>query len=222
MFVLQADDIALAVKLIDAQFPPYEQVIPKDHEKAITVAAPGVHRRAPPRAADVVGDPRREGRRSRRASCPSTSDNPDLGEAKEEIEADYNGDADRDWLQPAVLRRAARPDGDDQVRLELGGELDPGVSGRPTAATTSASSCRCASEPHRPYARAGPASESLAREGTRAALQTCARRGGATSSPATRVNVCSFGDNGQGKTNLLEAVYAWRRCARSAPATPTS
>src|ERR1700742_2797175 len=34
---LVADDVAIAVKLIDAQFPPYEQVIPKDHKKIITI-----------------------------------------------------------------------------------------------------------------------------------------------------------------------------------------
>src|SRR6478752_3891046 len=36
LFLVQ-EDIAIAVKLIDAQFPPYEQVIPKDHKKIITV-----------------------------------------------------------------------------------------------------------------------------------------------------------------------------------------
>jgi len=34
---LVQDDIAIAVKLLDAQFPPYEQVIPKEHKKLITV-----------------------------------------------------------------------------------------------------------------------------------------------------------------------------------------
>src|ERR1700693_3899181 len=36
LFLVQ-DDIAIAVKLIAGQFPPYEQVIPKDHKKIITV-----------------------------------------------------------------------------------------------------------------------------------------------------------------------------------------
>ena len=36
LFLVQ-EDIAIAVKLIDATFPPYEQVIPKDHKKVITV-----------------------------------------------------------------------------------------------------------------------------------------------------------------------------------------
>src|SRR5207249_6543786 len=36
LFLVQ-EDIAPAIKLIDAQFPPYEQVIPKDHKRIITV-----------------------------------------------------------------------------------------------------------------------------------------------------------------------------------------
>ena len=40
-----------------------------------------------------------------------TSDNPDLGEVREELDAEYNGDADRDRLQPEVRRRVARSDG---------------------------------------------------------------------------------------------------------------
>lgn len=34
---LVSDDVALAVKLIDAQFPPYEAVISKDHKKVVIV-----------------------------------------------------------------------------------------------------------------------------------------------------------------------------------------
>src|SRR4029079_10075877 len=36
-FVLKADDVSLCVKLIDGQFPPYDQVIPKDNERAFPV-----------------------------------------------------------------------------------------------------------------------------------------------------------------------------------------
>jgi DNA polymerase III sliding clamp (beta) subunit (PCNA family) len=31
--------LAIAVKLIDAQFPPYDQVIPREHKKIITVGS---------------------------------------------------------------------------------------------------------------------------------------------------------------------------------------
>src|SRR3954467_10304935 len=34
-FILKADDVSLSVKLIEGQFPPYDQVIPKDNDHAI-------------------------------------------------------------------------------------------------------------------------------------------------------------------------------------------
>src|SRR5262247_941626 len=37
-FVLKADDVGISVKLIDGQFPPYDQVIPKDNERAVVVS----------------------------------------------------------------------------------------------------------------------------------------------------------------------------------------
>src|SRR5215831_1514016 len=37
-FVLKADDVGISVKLIEGQFPPYDQVIPKDNERAFTVS----------------------------------------------------------------------------------------------------------------------------------------------------------------------------------------
>ena len=74
-----------------------------------------------------------------------------------------------------------------------------GSSSRPAATRISASSCRCASE--------------LAARSHRA-LDARAFRNLAPVSlePRERFNVF-VGDNGQGKTNLLEAIYASRRCA---------
>src|SRR6516165_4355779 len=37
-FVLKADDVGISVKLIDGQFPPYDQVIPKDNDRALVLS----------------------------------------------------------------------------------------------------------------------------------------------------------------------------------------
>src|SRR5262245_8596305 len=39
-FVLKADDVGISVKLIEGQFPPYDQVIPKDNDKALVLSRP--------------------------------------------------------------------------------------------------------------------------------------------------------------------------------------
>ena len=60
---------ALSVKLIDAQFPPYEQVIPKENDKVGDRAAPGLPRGAQAHQHHVVGqDLGHQARASPRAS----------------------------------------------------------------------------------------------------------------------------------------------------------
>ena len=115
------------MKLIDAQFPPYEQVIPKDHKKVITVDR--VRFIDALRRAQLMSSETRGVKvAATKDGITITSDNPDLGEVREELDAEYNGDADRDRVQPEVRRRAARPDGDaTRSRIALGGELDPGL-----------------------------------------------------------------------------------------------
>src|SRR5262249_1950852 len=79
---LRAGEVALAVKLIDAQFPPYEAVIPKNNEKVLEVSRPllaDALKRAQLMSSETRG--------VRLSLAPGTlrvaSDNPDLGEVKE-------------------------------------------------------------------------------------------------------------------------------------------
>src|SRR4029079_12861144 len=84
------EDIALAVKLIDAQFPPYEQVIPKEHNKVITVDRARLID-ALRRAQLMSSETRGVKISATKEGIPVASDNPDLGEVREELDADYNG-----------------------------------------------------------------------------------------------------------------------------------
>jgi DNA polymerase-3 subunit beta len=56
-----------------------------------------------------------------------TSDNPDLGEVREELEADYGGDAIAIGFNPKYIIELLGQMGTDQISLALGGELDPGL-----------------------------------------------------------------------------------------------
>ena len=120
------EDIALAVKLIDAQFPPYEQVIPKEHNKVITVDRARLIdslRRAQLMSSETRGvkiSATKEG-------ITVASDNPDLGEVREELDADYNGDAISIGFNPKYVVELLGQMASDQVTVKLGGELDPGL-----------------------------------------------------------------------------------------------
>ncbi len=56
-----------------------------------------------------------------------TSDNPDLGEVREELEAEYSGEPIAIGFNPKYVVELLGQMGADQVTLSLGGELDPGL-----------------------------------------------------------------------------------------------
>src|SRR5262249_2740113 len=125
LFLVQ-DDIALAVKLIDAQFPPYEQVIPKEHKKIITIDRMRFID-ALKRAQLMSSETRGVKVAASKEGITITSDNPDLGEVREELDADYSGEAIAIGFNPKYIVELLGQMASDQVTLALGGELDPGL-----------------------------------------------------------------------------------------------
>jgi DNA polymerase-3 subunit beta len=125
LFIVQ-EDIALAVKLIDAQFPPYDQVIPKEHKKVITVDRvrfiDGLRR-----AQLMSSETRGVKVAATKEGITITSDNPDLGEVREELDADYSGEPIAIGFNPKYVVELLGQMGSDQVTLKLGNELDPGL-----------------------------------------------------------------------------------------------
>ncbi len=125
LFLVQ-DDIALAVKLIDAAFPPYEQVIPKDHKRVITVDR-GRFIEAMKRAQLMSSETRGVKVAATREGITITSDNPDVGEVREELDAEYDGEAIAIGFNPKYVVELLGQMSSDQITLTLGGELDPGL-----------------------------------------------------------------------------------------------
>jgi DNA polymerase-3 subunit beta len=125
VFLVQ-DDIAIAVKLIDAQFPPYDQVIPRDHKKIITVDRLRLID-ALRRAQLMSSETRGVKVAATKDGVTVTSDNPDLGEVREELEAEYNSDPIAIGFNPKYVVELLTQMTSDQVTVALGGELDPGL-----------------------------------------------------------------------------------------------
>src|SRR3984885_4474594 len=125
LFLVQ-EDLAIAVKLIDAQFPPYEQVIPKDHKKVITIDRVRFIE-AMRRAQLMSSETRGVKVAASKEGITIASDNPDLGEVREELDAEYNGEPIAIGFNPKYVVELLGQMGTDQVTLSLGGELDPGL-----------------------------------------------------------------------------------------------
>ena len=126
--VFRRGDVTMVMRLIDGAFPDYQQVIPKEAERVITIDRP--------RLLDTLK------RMSLLSSDRSTnavrlelsqgmlkvsSQNPDLGDAKEEIPISYEGPALAIGFNARYLMDVLQVVDTAQVSVELADELSPGV-----------------------------------------------------------------------------------------------
>lgn len=123
---LRTGDIALAVKLIESQFPPYEQVIPKANDKVVVVDRSGLLE-ALKRASLMSSETRGVKLSLDKGTLRIASDNPELGEVREDLEVGYAGAALSIGFNPKYFTELLSQITSEQIRLELSGELDPAI-----------------------------------------------------------------------------------------------
>jgi DNA polymerase-3 subunit beta len=126
-FVLKVDDTALSVKLGDGQFPPYDQVIPKDNEKVVSVSRDLLLEAM--RRVSIMASDKTYGIRLAldKGKLSIEADNPDLGNAREKLEVDYKGGPLAVGFNARYFIELLTEIGSPEVKLELAGELDPAV-----------------------------------------------------------------------------------------------
>jgi len=147
MMFVRADNVTLAIKLVDAQFPPYEMVIPKDKPDVVLVFDSRELRGAIKRLGALTADRVKAIKLIRDGfGWALESDEPDMGTATEKptvIEAHYDVRMSTDKYKDTKHReRPINPEykigfngpymidalesiADGTVRLSLRGELDP-------------------------------------------------------------------------------------------------
>lgn len=122
----KTDDATLTIKLVDATFPPHEQVIPKTGTTVATVD----------RAAliDAVDRSRLIATTARGTAFAFTSDSikittssPDGDEIVETVDAEATGPDLVIGFNPAYVAELLAAMSGDQIAIELNGELDPGL-----------------------------------------------------------------------------------------------
>lgn len=121
------EGIVLSVKLADEQFPPYGRVIPQQQEKRVVVSRMGLVeslKRMSLVSSDTSGGVRFM---VSAGSLRIVSENPDIGEGSEELDVDYAGEAITIGFNAKYILEVLGSLTEDEVALELAGELDPGV-----------------------------------------------------------------------------------------------
>lgn len=130
----QGGGLSFSVKLVDAQFPSYAQVIPKSADKI--VRAPRVAFADALKAVAVAASERTGGVKLSvsKGSMLISSESPESGDGSDEIPVDYAGPNLSIGFNAKYFLDVLGAISEDEVELCLSGELDPAVL-RPAGAT---------------------------------------------------------------------------------------
>jgi DNA polymerase-3 subunit beta len=121
------DDTTLAIKLVDAQFPPYQQVIPQKTDNKVRVGRAqliDVLRAMSVAASERTGSVKLS---LAKGTMRVTSENPDSGDAFDEVPVDYAGNEITIGFNVRYILDVLGALEDDEVQLGISGELDPVV-----------------------------------------------------------------------------------------------
>ena len=131
----QGAGMTFSVKLVDAQFPPYSQVIPASSDKV--VRAPRTAFADALKAVSVAASERTGGVKLSltKGSMRITSESPESGDGFDEIPVEYAGPNMSIGFNAKYFLDVLASVTDDEVAISLSGELDPAVL-RPAGATT--------------------------------------------------------------------------------------
>jgi DNA polymerase-3 subunit beta len=123
----QGGGMSFAVRLVDAQFPPYSQVIPAQSEKLVRVPRPAFADAL--RAVSVAASERTGGVKLAftKGTMRITTESPESGEGFDEIPIDYTGPNMTIGFNAKYFLDVLAALDEDEVQLGLGGELDPAV-----------------------------------------------------------------------------------------------
>jgi DNA polymerase-3 subunit beta len=125
--LVQLENIALFVRLIDGDYPDYEQVIPKKSPRRFTAGRDEIL--ASLKRASLFANEKSKGVKLSiiDGQVTVTSSNPDLGEAKEELDVNYSGDEVEIGFNARYLVESLTVLDCEKVSLDFNDKLSAGI-----------------------------------------------------------------------------------------------
>lgn len=126
-FFLKTGTTVMSVRLTDANFPPYSQVIPMEQKRFVAIPTSKLLESL--KRISLVASEKTWGVRLNLTEglLRIESDNPDLGQGHEEIDVDYKGADFTIGFNAKYMVEFLSEVDSERVQLELNGDLDPGV-----------------------------------------------------------------------------------------------
>lgn len=123
----QGAGMSFAVRLVDAQFPPYAQVIPQQSEKVVRIPRAAFSDAL--RAVSVAASERTGGVKLQLAkgTMSISTESPESGDGADEVPIEYAGAPMTIGFNARYFLDVLAALDEDEVQLGLGGELDPAV-----------------------------------------------------------------------------------------------
>jgi DNA polymerase-3 subunit beta len=119
-----ARTLNLAIKLIDSQFPPYDKVVPTGNNNQVVVDR-ALFADSLKRASLMSSDTRGIRVTISSGVIQIAGDNPDIGEVKEDLEADYEGESISVGFNPRYVLDLLAHITTPEISIDLAGDLDP-------------------------------------------------------------------------------------------------
>jgi len=123
----QVGGLQFSVKLVDAQFPPYEQVIPQHSEHVVRAPRSSVGEAL--KAVQVAASDRTGGVKFTltKEKLRFETESPESGEGFDEVAVDYDGPELTIGFNAKYFLDVTGAIADDEILIGVGGELDPAV-----------------------------------------------------------------------------------------------
>lgn len=130
--VIKHSDTVLMIRLIEGKYPNYKQLIPQKLQKDIKVRKELLQ--ASLKRVSLLSNQKSKGvtLAFKNNKMEITSNNPELGDAKEEIEVDYKGEAFKIGFNAKYILDVLSSIKDEEISMELKDQLSPGLM-KPTS-----------------------------------------------------------------------------------------
>ena len=125
--IVKFQDSILMVRLIEGRYPNYQQLIPQNLKEQLTVQRESLL--ASLKRVSLLSNQKSKGvtLNITQGKMEITSNNPELGDAKEEIEIDYRGREMRIGFNAKYILDVLSSMNEDVVQIELNDQLSPGL-----------------------------------------------------------------------------------------------